>query len=162
MPVIVREKSRGAIIKTKIFGLTNYSISTCFHLTPYETSHLIETYTLHLAICGRTSPSKTGPSIHAFAELCFTFYMSKVTVGHTSFRSFLQPRMEIRVCPTVHVVKPTKDNFLGTIMDRLNKCFLQSPLKRDEEDIHSGTCPFPQLLNNAGPGAPGWLSRLSV
>lgn len=31
---------------------------------------------------GESWPSKIGPSVHAFAEFYFTFYMSTVTVGY--------------------------------------------------------------------------------
>lgn len=80
--------------------------------------------TLPLAAIGRSWPSKTGPSIHAFAELYFTFYLSKVTVGYTSLRIFWQPCMESIVCPIVPVVNPTKENFLGEDYGWADKYFL--------------------------------------
>lgn len=145
--------------KTKIFGLeTPHLYLLSFKL--FETSHLIQMYTLQLPTFGRTRHSKIGPSIHTFAELYFTSYVSKMTIGYTSFRIFLQSCMENIISPTVHVVHQPKIIFLERIVDQLTRASSDHFSRGDAENIQSGIRPFPQLLNNVS-HTPELLSRLS-
>ena len=101
--------------------------------------------TLQLTTFGRSWPSQTGPSVHAFAKLYFICHLFKVTVGYTSLRILLQPCIESVVFPVVHVVNPTEGNFLGRIMDGLTNTssdHLQGEMQKTSIQEHALSLSF--------------------
>lgn len=109
--------------KTKHSGLKNHSISTHCHLSCLYLTSLWNKPPHSNAQCAvsyfqrkLTFQNRTLYSCICWA-LFYYLYVQGCTVDYTSYRIFLKLCMERIACPTVRVVKPTKDYFLGRIVD---------------------------------------------